>query len=60
MKTTHQFRDVRTGEVFTVELECDLNEIAHALAARAHKSKQGKARALNGDIRCKVIARGTQ
>lgn len=56
MKTLHTFRH-KSGEVFTVELEVNSNEIAKALAVRAYASKHGKAQSLNGDIKCRIIER---
>jgi hypothetical protein len=59
MKTLHTFKLIETGELFTVELDIAEHEVARALAARAVKSKHGKAQSLNGDIKCKVIERVT-
>lgn len=58
MKITRSYTKRATGEPFTVELEIDLEEIAHALASRAIVSKLGKARALGGDIKCRIVSRG--
>jgi hypothetical protein len=57
MKTLHTFRLKDTGELFTVELDIAEHEVARSLAARAVKSKNGKAQSLNGDIKCRVIER---
>lgn len=57
MKIERAYTKSSTGESFTVEVEIDLEEIARALAARAITSKGGKAQALGGDIKCRVIER---
>ena len=57
MKVVREFTIPSTQERFSVELEIEIEEVAQALAARAIKSKSGKAVALGGDIKCKVIHR---
>lgn len=59
MKIVREFTMPRTQEHFAVELEIKVEEVAQALAARAIQSKSGKAVALGGDIKCKVISRTT-
>lgn len=57
MKVTRDFTVQGTQEDFTVEIEFKIEEIARTLAARAHRSKVGKAVALGGDVMCKVVKR---
>ena len=57
MRIVREFLLPRTQEHFSIELEIKLEEVAQALAARAIKSKSGKAVALGCDIKCKVISR---
>jgi hypothetical protein len=57
MKFIREFTMPRTQERFSVEIEVNIEEVAQALAARAIQSKSGKAVALGGDIKCKVISR---
>lgn len=57
-KHIHRFKHLHTGESFVVEMEIDVDEVCRHLAARAYGSKSGKSRAMNGDIKCKVISRG--
>jgi hypothetical protein len=57
MKTLHSFRLKLSGELVTVELDIDTNEVARALAARAVRSKHGKAQSLNGDIKARIVER---
>lgn len=57
-KHIHRFKHITTGESFVVELEIDVEEVCRHLAARAFGSRSGKSRAMNGDIKCKVISRG--
>ncbi len=58
IRHVHRFKHAHTGESFVVELEIDIDEVSRHLAARAFGSKGGKSRAMNGDIKCKIISRG--
>lgn len=57
MKTLHSFRHIKSGELFTIELDINEHEVARALAARAVVSKHGKAQSLNGDIKARIVER---
>jgi hypothetical protein len=51
----HSYRDLKTGEVFVIDLKIDAEAIAKKLALRARKSKVGTAKAMDGAIVCKIV-----
>ena len=56
-KYVRHFTDKATRNEFSVEIEIDFEAIAATLAARANHAKTGKSTLLNGDVKCKIIAR---
>jgi hypothetical protein len=55
LRTVHCFIDKRTRKEFSVEVEVDVAELARMLAARALRSKHGKAQIAKGLIKARLI-----
>lgn len=59
MKITKSYKN-GAGESIKVELEIDIDKLALPMANRAIFAKSGKATALEGGIKCRVVERGGQ
>jgi hypothetical protein len=60
VKSVHHFRDPKSGDTFTIELDLNVSEIANTMAARLRRSKTGKSRSMNGDIKARIISRNKE